>query len=200
MSELFFDYLGELSEPERYELHENPLADVSRRDFFRIAGAGVVVALLTQDSSVAQRPMRQPATQELGAWLHVGEDSSVTVFTGKVEIGQNIRTSLSQVVAEELRVPVSRIRMVMADTALVPYDGGTAGSQTTPMMASQLSRVGAAARELLLDLAAAQGKIERGSLAVKDGKVVGPNAKPSFAFGELTNGKKMVKRPMARKW
>ncbi len=110
-----------------------------------------------------------------------------------MEIGQNIRTSLSQVVAEELRIPVSRIRMVMADTALVPYDGGTAGSQTTPMMASQLRRVGAAARELLFDLAASQAKIDRGSLAVKDGKIVGPDAKPSFAFGDLTNGKKLVK-------
>src|SRR6202043_3889625 len=117
---------------------------------------------------------------EIGAWLHVGEDSALTVYTGKVEIGQNIRTSLAQVVAEELRVAPARIRMVMADTQLTPFDGGTAGSQTTPMMASQLRRVAAAARELLLDLAAEQHKVERGSLRVADGKVVGPEGKPSI--------------------
>ena len=69
---------------------------------------------------------------EIGAWLHIGEDGRVTVYTGKVEVGQNIRTSLAQVVAEELRVPVASIRMVMADTARAPFDTGTFGSRTTP--------------------------------------------------------------------
>jgi isoquinoline 1-oxidoreductase len=81
----------------------------------------------------------------------------------------------------------------MADTQLTPFDFGTAGSQTTPMMASQFRRVGAAARELLLDLAAEQHKVERGSLRVADGKVMGPEGKPSIDFGELTRGKKLVK-------
>ena len=97
--------------------------------------------------------------KEIGAWLHIGEDSAVTVFTGKVEIGQNIRTSLTQVVAEELHVAPGRISMVMADTQRCPFDGGTAGSQTTPMMASQLRRVGPPPREALLDLAAEEGKV-----------------------------------------
>lgn len=189
--QLLFDFL---SEPERYELHESSLSDLSRRDFFSIAGAGVVIALLFRETpALAQRPGRQPATQELGAWLHIGEDSAITAYTGKVEIGQNIRTSLTQVIAEELAVPVARIKMVMADTALVPFDGGTAGSQTTPVMASQLRRVGAAAREVLLDLAAEQSKTDRGSLTLKEGKVVGPDGKPSFEFGQVTKGKKLVK-------
>lgn len=186
MNDTFLDYV---IEPERYEFFENP--DLSRRDFFRIAGAGVVVALFWREDAAAQRP-RPGATQELGAWLHVGEDGAVTVYTGKVEVGQNIRTSLSQVVAEELRVPVSRITMVMADTAQVPYDAGTFGSQTTPQMATQLRRAGAVARELLLDMAAEQGKVDRAKLAVKDGKVIGPDGK-TFEFGELTKGKKFVK-------
>ena len=130
--------------------------------------------------------------REVGAWLHIGEDGAVTVYTGKVEIGQNIRTSLTQVVAEELRTPVERIRLVMADTALMPYDIGTFGSSTTPQMASQLRRVAAAAREVLLDLAAEQGKVDALRLTVKDGKVVGPDGKPSFDFGELTKGKKLM--------
>jgi isoquinoline 1-oxidoreductase len=194
------DFSSFLQEPERYELHEAAPWEVDRREFFRIAGAGVVVALLLRGSSLAQEPGRRgqrgsgaPTPQEIGAWLHIGEDSAVTVYTGKVEIGQNIRTSLTQAVAEELRVPVARIRLVMADTAQVPYDGGTAGSMTTPMMSSQLRRVAAAAREALLDLAAEQAKVERSSLTVADGRVVGPGSKPAFSFGQLTQGKKLVK-------
>jgi isoquinoline 1-oxidoreductase len=117
----------------------------------------------------------------------------VTVYTGKVEVGQNIRTSLTQVVAEELRLAPARVALVMADTARVPFDGGTAGSRTTPAMASQLRRVAAAARELLIDLAAEQGKVKRDALTVADGKVVGPRANPSFEFGRLTQGKKLAK-------
>ena len=110
-----------------------------------------------------------------------------------MEIGQNIRTSLTQVVAEELHAPVERVRLVMADTALTPYDMGTFGSSTTPQMASQLRRVGAAAREELIGLAAELAKVDRASLRVKDGKVVGPDGKPSFDFGELTKGKKLMR-------
>jgi isoquinoline 1-oxidoreductase len=189
-------------EPERYELFENPawFSELDRREFFRIAGGGVVVALLLGEVAAARQPPGggrggggQGQPRELGAWIHIGEDSAVTVYTGKVEVGQNIRTSLTQVVAEELRAPVGRIRLVMADTQLTPVDGGTAGSRTTPAMAPQLRRVAAAARELLLDLAAEEGKIERKTLAVKDGKVVGPDAGPSFEFGQLTKGKKLMK-------
>jgi isoquinoline 1-oxidoreductase len=186
-------------EPERYELYADLVATLrlDRRDFFRIAGAGVVVALLLSEGGVrpafAQRPGGGNQPKDLGAWLHVGEDSAVTVFTGKVEIGQNIRTSLTQVVAEELLAPVKSIHLVMADTDRVPPDGGTAGSQTTPQMASQLRRVGAAAREFLLDMAAEASGVERGKLSVKDGKIVGPDGKPSLSFGEVTKGKKLVK-------
>jgi isoquinoline 1-oxidoreductase len=184
-----------LLEPERYELHNDSSAlELDRRQFFRIAGGGVIVALLLGGRALGQRPGPRPAgPKEVGAWLHVGEDSTVTVYTGKVEIGQNIRTSLTQVVAEELHTPVERIRLVMADTALTPYDMGTFGSSTTPQMASQLRRVAAAAREELIGLAADQGQVDRTSLTVHDGKVVGPDAKPSYDFGELTKGKKLMR-------
>src|SRR5205823_9044519 len=116
-----------------------------------------------------------------------------TVYTGKVEIGQNIRTSLAQVVSEELHAPLPTVRLVMADTAAVPFDAGTFGSRTTPTMATQLRRAASAAREVLLDLAAEQGKADRGKLAVADGKVSGPDGKPAFTFGELTKGQKLMK-------
>jgi nicotinate dehydrogenase subunit B len=199
MNEQCFDEL--LLDPERYELFADTVlsAELDRRAFFGLVGGGLIVACLL-DESAAQQPgggrrggFGGGGPKELGAWLHIGEDSAVTVYTGKVEIGQNIRTSLTQVVAEELHVPLPRIRLVMADTKLTPFDGGTAGSMTTPRMAPQLRRAAAAARELLLDLAAEQGKLERASLRIKDGKVVGADGKASFAFGTLTHGKKLMK-------
>jgi isoquinoline 1-oxidoreductase len=181
-------------DPERYELFDALFnAEQTRRDFFRVAGAGVIVALLVEKEAEAQRPKFGNAPREIGAWIHIGEDDAITVYTGKVEIGQNIRTSLSQVVADELRVPVKSIRMVMADTAAVPFDMGTFGSRTTPTMASQLRRAAAAAREELVALAAEEAKAEKKSLAVAGGKVTGPGGKPSYAFGQLTKGKKIMK-------
>src|SRR5439155_17587180 len=114
---------------------------------------------LLADGAGAQQPGRGRGgpgggRREISAWLHIGEDSAVTVFTGKVEIGQNIRTELTQVVAEELRTPVGRITLVMADTGRCPDDGGTAGSATTPRTVPTIRQAAAAAREALLDLAA----------------------------------------------
>jgi isoquinoline 1-oxidoreductase len=181
-------------EPERYELFESFWnAEQDRREFFRIAGAGVIVAFLLGEDIAAQPPRGGNAPREIGAWIHIGEDSAITVYTGKVEIGQNIRTSLAQVVTEELHAPMKSIRMVMADTALVPFDAGTFGSGTTPRMASQLRRAAAAARETLLDLAAERAKVERGKLVAANGAISGPGGKPSFTFGELTKGQKLMK-------
>lgn len=190
-----------LIEPERYELAEGPQQhfDVDRRAFFKLLGGGVVV-LLFADASLAQESGQsgrrrgggqRPA--EIGAWLHIGEDGTVTVFSGKAEVGQNIRTSLTQVVAEELRVPVSSIQMVMGDTAKTPFDAGTFGSRTTPDMAAQLRRVGASAREALLDLAAASFQTDRTNLAVADGKVSRLDNKEALTFGQLTKGQQLMK-------
>jgi isoquinoline 1-oxidoreductase len=184
-------------EPERYEFFEGAEWRCTRRDFFRIAGAGLVVAFVWREALNAQPPGRGgrggrgSLPQDIASWLHISEDGAVTVYTGKVELGQNIRTSLSQVVAEELRLPVEQITMVMADTERAPFDMGTFGSQTTPQMASQLRRVAAAARELLLDMAAEKAKLGREKFEVKEGKVIGPDQ--ILTFGELTHGKKLAK-------
>ncbi len=183
-------------EMEWYQLPGDPApsADWSRREFLRAVGGGLLVALLWRETpALAQRGGGQGQPQEIGAWLHISETGAVTVYTGKFEIGQNIRTSLSQGVAEELHAPIARISMVMADTQLVPFDMGTFGSRTTPDMARRLRQAAAAAREVLLDMAADQGKLERAGLVVQDGRVVDPKTNKSFAFGELTQGKKLLK-------
>ena len=189
-------------EPERYELQAAPLYhfELDRRQFFKTLGCGVVVlfwmeAVLAQESGRGgqrggrgggRRPM------EISAWLHIGEDGNVTIFTGKAEVGQNIRTSLTQAVAEELRAPVDSIRVVMADTGLTPFDAGTFGSRTTPDMAAQLHKVAAAAREALLDLAVEHFKTGRESLVVAGGKISGGGTKGPVTFGQLTKGQKIL--------
>ena len=94
-----------------------------------------------------------PGDEEaLGSWLHVRADGAVIVYCGKVEVGQNVRTSLAQIVAEELRVPADRVSMVMGDTARTPFDIGTFSSLTTRTVGTQLRRVAAVARERLAAL------------------------------------------------
>src|SRR5207344_2122093 len=119
------------------------------------------------------------------AWLHIDKDGLVTVFTGKVEMGQNIRTSLSQQVAEELRVAVDAIRVVMGDTDLTPWDAGTFGSRTTPTMGPQLRAAAATAREALIDLAAERWNIERSALLAEDGRIADSATKRTISYGEL---------------
>jgi CO/xanthine dehydrogenase Mo-binding subunit len=197
-------------ELERYELFEAPAyrfepSDfaLDRRDFFKFLGGGLVLLLALERTGDAQESGRATAFRgdarppELAAWLHIGEDGTVTVYTGKTEVGQNIRTSLSQAVAEELRVPISAVQLVMADTDLTPYDMGTFGSRTTPLMAPQMKKVGAAAREALIDLAAGKWKLDRASVTViggvAGGKVKNTVTGESVGFGELTRGQKLIK-------
>jgi CO/xanthine dehydrogenase Mo-binding subunit len=169
---------------------------ISRRDFFAVLGGGLVV-LIVDDSDAqeagggARRGTREPLPQQVSAWLHIGEDGKVTCFTGKVEVGQNSRTSLTQAVAEELHAPVDSIHMVMGDTALTPFDMGTFGSMTTPQMWPQIRKAAASAREMLVDLASQKWMVERGTVSVANGKVIAGSR--SANFGELTHGEKLSK-------
>ena len=167
-----------------------------RRDFFAALGGGIVV-LLVDDSDAqesgggSRRGTREANPEALSAWLHIGEAGIVTVFTGKVEVGQNARTSLTQAVSEELHAPPSSIRMVMGDTALTPFDMGTFGSMTTPRMWPQIRKAAAAAREMLIDLAVEKWKVERSSVAVAKGKITAGTH--TAGFGELTEGQKLTR-------
>jgi nicotinate dehydrogenase subunit B len=184
-------------EPERYELAE-PLKyrfEVERRDFLRLVGAGLVVAV-TIPRAEAQRPGgagvqgARAADAEVAAWIHIDERGGVTAYTGKVEIGQNIRTSLAQTIADQLRVPFASVRLVMGDTDVTPYDAGTFGSQSTPRMARQLARAAASAREMLIGQAATRWQIDRAGLAVADGRVLAPDGR-ALSYAELTRGQRL---------
>jgi len=187
-------------EPERYELVSPPLYrfGMDRRVFFKSLGAGLVVVLSVrsliarQESGRGQRRGRNALPQELGAWLHIGEDGRATVYTGKVEVGQNARTSLTQVVMEELRISEGAVRMVMGDTDLTPWDIGTFGSLTTPTMAPQLRKVSAAARKLLVQMAAERWQVSSDGLRSEEGRVVDPEGNRSLAYGELTRGQRLM--------
>lgn len=186
-------------ESERYELRAaSPYHfDLGRRDFFKFLGAGIVVVSVLKPAMIAQesgggRRRGESLPQEINAWLHIGENGKVTVYTGKVEIGQNIRTSLSQAVSEELHVPVNNIDMVMGDTQLTPFDMGTFGSRTTPTMNLQLRKVASAARDVLVNLAAAQWKTDAQHLVAADGKITDPQGKRSVEYAALLKGQQLT--------
>src|SRR4029077_12937048 len=130
--------------------------------------------------------------KEITSWLHLGEDGTVTGFTRNVEIGQNIRTSLAQTIADELRVPFESVRMVTADTALTPFDAGTFGSRTTPTMSPQFRRVAAAARDLLIGVAAKEWNVTPESLIAADAKVSDAASGRSLRYAELARGKTLA--------
>ena len=185
-------------EPERYELAARPAYrfEVDRREFFKFLGAGMLIIGALKNADALQesgaRRTGESFPQEIGAWLHLGENGVVTVYTGKVEVGQNIRTSLSQCVAEELHVSLSKIQMVMGDTQLTPFDMGTFGSRTTPTMNPQLRKVAAAARDLLIGLAAAEWQIDCKRLIAADGRVSDPESKRTLEYAALAKGRQLT--------
>ena len=181
-------------EPERYEFRALPMHQfaLGRRDFFKIFGAGLAVFAVVKNVSAMQETAPAPhgyhpeeLPKEIGAWLHIGEDGKVTGFVGKAEIGQNVRTSLAQTLADELGVPFDSVQMVLGDTALTPFDAGTFGSRSTPTMTPQLRKMAAAARTLLIEKAAKQWNVPVDNLVAGDGKILDPASGKSLRYAEL---------------
>jgi CO/xanthine dehydrogenase Mo-binding subunit len=182
-----------VSEPASGEIDYNELLEpvgydfgLNRRSFAKILGAGVL--LVVSAPALAQergggRGARGPRT--ISARLHIGKDGVITVMTGKVEGGQGSRAEFTQAAAEELRVPASQIQMVMSDTALVPDDGMTVGSGSTPRTVPPIRQAAAAARELLIDFAAKQWGVERGGVTVHDGKATDATGKRTLSYADL---------------
>ena len=181
--------------PEQYELQEKlPYTfSMKRRTFFQTLGSGIAVVFSVSKSIGAEFTDSAADESSLAAWIHINEKSEVTIYTGKAEVGQNIRTSLAQIVAEELPVPIEKINMVMGDTALTPYDRGTFGSRSIPYMGPQLRKAAATAREILIGLAADEWKVARTSLIFQHGEIKEQNTQRVIAIGKLMKGKEFVK-------
>ncbi|HJZ30329.1 MAG TPA: molybdopterin cofactor-binding domain-containing protein [Hyphomicrobiaceae bacterium] len=157
------------------------------------SGAALVVSFSLLRSPVstvlAQAPPRLPGSlrrsPKLDAWLRV-DANGITVFTGKAELGQGIKTALLQVAAEELGVEPSQIEFITADTAKTPNEGYTSGSQSMQDSATAIRHAAAQARELLIAAAAQRWGVPAEQLTVKAGTITAPDGR-SASYGELAS-------------
>jgi CO/xanthine dehydrogenase Mo-binding subunit len=168
---------------------------MKRRDFFGVAGAGLFVFFRT-DAAEAQEPARLPGRQsgpaDFNAYLKIAADGRVTCLAGKVELGQGAMTELAQALAEELDVGLDTVDVVMGDTGLCPYDMGTFGSMTTPLLFPVIRRAGAEARAVLVQMASERLQAPAGQLRVQAGTIRAAG-KPSNAvtYGQLVEGRRI---------
>jgi isoquinoline 1-oxidoreductase subunit beta len=167
---------------------------ITRRGFVQTLGAGLLITVLPAPALGQRRGERGEARPErVSARVHIDKDGAITVMTGKVEGGQGARTELTQAAAEELRVPAERITLVMADTALVPDDGITAGIRSTPSTVPAVRKGCAAARQFLVAQAAERWGMERDTLEVCDGKVVQAGSERELTYAALATGEELAK-------
>src|ERR1700682_17131 len=172
-----------------------PKTALSRREFvkdtgglligFSLADSGIVPRLLAAASPQA---VATPPPTRLDAWLRIGKDGIVHVFTGKPEIGMGVETGYAQIVAEELDVSVDRVQFVLGDTALTANQGGVGGSTSIMMGAKPLRNAAANARYLLTQLASRRLGVPPEQLQVKDGIVsaVG-DASKKISYADLAS-------------
>lgn len=162
-------------EPERFELFEAPRYEfgLSRRAFWQTVGAGVLLTVCLPLRSQRQGSGEAALPAEISSRFLFEESGKITGFTGKVELGQGSRTLLSQAVAEEFFVPVSRVSLVMGDTARVPDDGGTWASLTSPQTVPAVRAAAAFARALFLATAARAWNGKASDARLADGVVLG---------------------------
>jgi nicotinate dehydrogenase subunit B len=166
---------------------------LSRREF--VAGAGALVisfALLPtftagQDAPASAPPGSLKDTPMLDAWIRVAGDGTITVFTGKVEFGQGIKTALIQLAAEELVVDPARIQLVTADTSRTPNEGYTAGSHSMQDSGTAIMNAAAQVREMLVAIAATRFGVPGDNLAVRDGSIRAADGR-SATYAELVTG------------
>jgi nicotinate dehydrogenase subunit B len=174
--------------------------DWSRREFLKASGAlvvtfgatGVAGDLLSAQGQFDTRASHVDPAQ-LDSWIAVNADGSVTAFTGKCELGQGMLTAQTQLVAEELGVPVNRVRLTMCDTDVCPDQGTTSGSQSTPTNFNErnLALAAATAREALVRMAATRLAVPASALVVDDGAVaVRADRAKRVTYGDLVAGRR----------
>jgi nicotinate dehydrogenase subunit B len=182
---------------QEYQPENEPGTTLHRRDFFRILGGGLYIFFNLgnfSDIFAAEAQQRRSLPTDYNAFLRIGEDGMVTCFTGKIEMGQGVITSLAQQIADELDVPMNHVKMVMGDTALCPYDSGTFGSLTTRVFSPFMRAAAAEARAVLMDMAAVTLKTTPDQLGVANGVVfIKDKKRKKVTYAELTKGQKIEK-------
>ena len=144
----------------------------TRREFLAGTGALVVGFSLVPEVLAQTAGRAKPvATDQVDSFLAIGRDGSVTMYTGKVDIGTGIRAALPQMVAEELDVALGRVTMVEGDTALTPDQGPTWGSLSVQVAGVQIRQAAATARKALTEMAVQKLGMPSADLAVKDGVI-----------------------------
>jgi nicotinate dehydrogenase subunit B len=157
-------------------------AFLSRRALLA-AGGGLIVAFSLRAEEPA-RPGSLKETPLLDAWIRVAPDGRVTVFTGKIEMGQGLKTALLQVAAEQLDVAPDRIELVTADTARTANEGFTAGSHSMQDSGTAILNAAAQVRGLLRDAAAAEWGVAAETLSTANGTVEAPDGR-TLGYGAL---------------
>jgi isoquinoline 1-oxidoreductase len=158
---------------------------INRRSFVQGLGAGLVFAVTHATALGQSRGGRGGGGRPVSARIHLAHDGTITVLTGKIEMGQGARTQLTQAAAEELRVPLQQVQLVMGDTGQVPDDGITAGSRTTPQTVPAVRQGAAAARQLLLELAARRWGVAPAGLTVEDGRIRDGAGSRTLTYADL---------------
>ncbi len=170
---------------------------LKRRDFFKILGGGIFIffqPLAPLEIFDFQTQQRRSLPTEFNAFLQIAEDGMVNCYTGKIEMGQGAITSLAQIMADELEVPFERIKMVMGDTDLCPWDGGTNGSNTIRTFSVRARVAAAEARTVLMQLASENLHVPVSQLELRDGIISDiKNSHSKVSYGELARGKKIEK-------
>jgi nicotinate dehydrogenase subunit B len=154
---------------------QGPLSTLDRRRFLQLVGGGVTIVFTAGlPAGLAGEPhqQRRGVPTDFNAFLRVGEDGRVTLFTGKVEMGQGAMTALPQMLAEELDVPLDMVDIILGDTDLCPWDMGTFGSLTIRAFGPLLRQAAAEARAVLIQLAAEHLELSRDRLVVQDGVIM----------------------------
>ena len=173
----------------------NPFS-LSRREFLKAVGGGIIIFFSCGDLTAQERrpPGYQNLPADFNAFLRIGADGRVTCFTGKIEMGQGIVTSLAQMLADELGVPLNAVDMVMGDTDLCPWDMGTFGSMSTRFFGPPLREAAAEAKAILIGLASEHLHLDKNKLVVKDGMVMDKNnGRHRVTYAELAKGKSIEK-------
>ena len=167
---------------------------VNRREFLKIAGGGIFIFMTIGDIPVwAQEQRGRPALPtDFNAFLRIGEDGQVTCFTGKIEMGQGVVTSLAQMLADELDVALESVDMVMGDTDLCPWDMGTFGSMSTRFFGPPLRAAAAEGRQVLLELASEHLNRPIDQLFTENVVVYDyTDRQHKITYAQLTKGKKI---------